>query len=272
MKKVIIHIVIVLLVSTSANGQVISLDKTTKEKVSGYLGKKNIVQVRGIFSTSDQPQKSYEEKRKFGLFGLTINKEYGVNIDRVLSNKHSLGIIIGTSSTSMKFKMPKGLVEMQGSWLNSINSTPTINDKYFGAKFKLYNRKKGGLSPIGRYWTINANIHNYVIDMKMLEFMVFREGQLGEEFVPFKLVSGVHKYTLMEFGVSVGMNRVIAKRLILDYGAQSSFVQVNNLIDSFNLESDTNPLTVEDFVRSSILKRISRFNLLKFYISAGFVF
>jgi hypothetical protein len=253
-------------------GQVLSISQSQKDKVSGYLGNKNIIQIKGMYALSKEPQRAMETTADVGFAGVTINKEYEINIDRVITNRKSIGLVLGTAKTSMLFNDPQEYVAMEGGSLSRVDGTPAITDKYLGMKYKIYNRRKGGLSPVGRYWAFNAGIHNYKIDMTELDFMVYKESPSGFILVPYKLKEGVHKYKLAEFGIATGVNRIIAQRVILDYGAQFSFVKFGQAFIARYQDSNGSNLTSDDYIKSSILSRISHFHIMKFYFSAGYIF
>jgi hypothetical protein len=271
MKNIWCFIFLIAIVSSDTLGQVIISTKGVKDKVSGYLGKRNVVQAKGLFSISRQPQQALSQKPP-ETFQITLNREFELNIEKVLTNRKSLGFILGGSSTSLKFDVPDNYVLMEGGGLSFVNGTPAMTDKYFGIRCKMYNRSRGGLAPIGHYWAFNVNLHSYKIDMSGLDFVVYKEGPSGYFFAPYKLEDGVHKYTLAEFGISTGVNRIFAQRVVLDYGVQFSFTRFDRLFGLLRNDYREATVTAEEFLTRSIVSRISWFHIMKYYIAVGYLF
>jgi hypothetical protein len=257
----------IIIVPIVTKGQEIKSKKREKEKVSGYSGKKNILQIKGMVGISTQPQKPIKDERGTGNYGISLNKELEFNAVRVLTQRKSVGLVFGLSKTSMLFRDIYDAVLINNTSFVYANSTPLIRDQYFGVKYKLYTQRKGELNSVRPYWGFNLNIHQYSIDMTSVEFWGSDYDLYDREtLTQYKFENGVHKYTLAEVGVSAGINRVIGSRIILDYGVQTGIAQAKRAFQR------SEGYDIKKYIENSILNRIAKFHLLKFYLSAGYIF
>jgi hypothetical protein len=272
MKTFLISALLLFVILENAIGQVLKLNKGEKEKVSGYLGMKNIVQVKGMFAFSMQPQKSITDDSYWGLEGITINKEFEINADRILTNRKSLGIVLGTSQTSVDYSINSGyyIFVNNDEYLSGVKSTPKITDGYFGLKYKLYLTSKGGLAPVGRYWAFNFNVHNYKVDLTNVSFYT-TDNYTGENY-RYKLDNPIHTYKLSELGIASGVNRIIGKRIVMDYGVQLGFLNSRRFLKAIGINDDESFDTTLDYIQELTLVRLTKFHFMKFYFSAGYIF
>ncbi len=214
----------------SANGQMVSV----VDKPSGYFGKRFLVGISSSLGFSNNLQKA---TAKIENFGITLNKEFLLNLQYVVKNDLSFGIVAGTSSTSFNASRSiDGTPEMRNGIditdnkgvfyrLSDINGSPSIKDITAGLEFRKFRSSKGAFSPLGQYFNYGIIAHQYSVDMSLMSY---------DCFIPNKNNSNARLYnstptskkTLPELYVGGGFTRPVFKSLLFDAGLKLGFLVI----------------------------------------------
>ncbi len=244
-------------------------------KTSGYIGRKNLLSATAHFYPSFKPQSS-----KGNAPAMTMNKEFQYAYTRVVKNYFGVTLCMGQSVTStvlsrsgesvdetVYHKSPEGYEEE----LRNVSGRPSIKDKYYGIKLKIYLREKGALAPLGLYGSLGYNIHNYTIDYSNVRLTMLTDNPFtGDETRIYKLISPIQKYKIPEINFAMGLNRAIGRRFVTDIGAQLGALLFEKKPIPRQGTVGVDPVTIH--FENSSLGRARAFNIFKIYFSLGFIF
>jgi hypothetical protein len=270
MKYLLCLVFWIVILPTVADGQE---TKSRKEKVSGYLGLKNVVSVKGLFSPSLRPQKPLNDIESQNFAKLSFNKMIEIDFERVISNRNSISILAGLFKTSMLLK--QDFYHFDWSYdmdeLVTFYATPPIIDRYVGLNYKIFRKNKGGLAPIGRYLGLHLIRHKYLIDYSGISYLT-NDGQSTKEIELKTVTSHISK---LELGFSSGLSRAIGTKWHVDLGARFGVLLTPYFFRSLLTDycvGDDFVNNVEDFVKVRTLRRLSRASLANYYLSIGYMF
>lgn len=225
-------------------------------RVSGYLGKRIVLGVGADVSISNDPQKQSFHSTE-GEF--TLNRAFLGSLNYAIKNHITLGIRVGMQSTSSN--LYEGIYANGVHWsddegnhrLNRVLGTPGIKDVYYGLNIKRFFLNKGGLAPVGLYFGLGFNIHNYQFDFSSLRYDVLTEdpwGETEETVLLYKTPTGTARFP--EIYVELGRAIPLGERLLLDFSFKSGLL-FNKYSDRPNINK---AVTAEEFTTFEIKRRL----------------
>jgi hypothetical protein len=252
----------------------LSITAQDYRKTSGYIGKKNILSAKANLYPSFKPQSSGGNAP-----AMSLNKEYQLEFTRVVKSYFGVTVCAGQSMTSeiirrsgeagdiVYHQSPEGYQEE----LRSVEGRPSIEDKYYGVKFKFYLRSKGALAPLGLYSSLGCNVHNYTIDYTDVRLTMLTNNPFtGEEFRTYKLSSPIHTYQIPEINLAMGLNRAIGKHFVTDIGAQLGALLFEKKAIPRQGTVGLDPTAIH--LENTTIGRARGFNICKIYFALGFIF
>lgn len=256
---------------TFANGQ--------DMEVSGYLGKRNYGMLKIRTGVRQDPEKSLSYQDEYtenlpilGFFALKSETEFVYG--RVVSNRfiseakfgfNRTSFIIDTDYYYNKFRDQKG---NDLGYFAGLKGRPKVTDKYFGYQAKFFKRKKGGLAPIGGYFGLYSNIHNYTVNMATVRPTTRSTTSFDQPRVVRDIDFGKIKYRAVDLGMTFGISRAVRDDLLLDFGTSLAlFIPISGWYDDKIYD-----ITIGDDVSYSLKRSMSYYQLATIHIGLGYLF
>ncbi|MBI1307402.1 MAG: hypothetical protein GC181_12430 [Bacteroidetes bacterium] len=218
------------------------------ERVSGYLGKKFLIGGGWFLSPSTQPQTAQESDHvtDYDDPSKTLNVMPHFHIEYTLGTYYSIGVAAGKQRTSSRLYID----DLNGYYwgesfgngqhehsLMVITGSPDIHDLWYGIYLKRYLANWGALAPVGAYFKIGINIHNYDIDFRKIRYVTNSYAGFGKyETRYFKHSFDNGTVSIPEIEYCFGKSRPLTRRLIFDYSLGGGFLLTSNS----NLNGQTN--------------------------------
>ena len=249
----------------------LSLQAQKFDRVSGYLGKRFVIGAGFDFSLSNEPQKQGDGLGE-SQFPITLNKAYSVQAEYVLGSFFSLGAMGGISSTSMEMgtrRYDGGVhwTDANGEHdLRSVSGTPGISEQFFGLYAKWFLKGKGGLAPIGVYFSCGAMMHRYSFDFSNVRFHTYSEIGFGDH-ANYTYMFQKPKGTAQYPSVFISMGKAIpfGDRILADFAIKTGYLHSD---DSWLESSSTysGETTLHEYVGEDLRERVRRVYYLSYSV------
>lgn len=251
----------------------VSISLCQDRKISGFLGSKNALTLKMAATPSYHSQKPNEE---LSSPGISLNKSYEIEFQRVYKYSKSIGVLVGTSKTSMDLNVDGQSARIYSEdpnipgYLDEVYGDPIITDTYFGVHKKFYKARRGSIAPLGAYVGWHIVIHNYKFDYTGMEFEFRNESNNQRTFT--KLKEPIQKETIPEFGFDFGYQGAVGRHFTYSFGTQFGLLWASHTVGEALSNSDSGLETPDSFLIGRVHDRITSFHLYKFHFSTGFLF
>lgn len=206
-------------------------------RVSGYLGSRLTIGGGINVSPSWQPQKSNYTT------GLGANLAFRVSSEFATSSYRSFGLKLETLTTSMVFNETSNYFPIDWNsdgiyyQLRDIQGRPSLRSSSIGLYVKFFLKRRGALSPVGKYISLGLDICKISGDFSDVTYVVKpSDGFNNLEDIKYKYKNPViSEYSPMCY-VAFGNAIPIGRRLLLDYQINGGLflAGINNPVENMN--------------------------------------
>jgi hypothetical protein len=261
MMRILILISFLISVCTTSVAQMV----TVKEKASGYLGKRLVVGIHLKGGPSGSPQTNVVGNSTF----ININKDLLFSLGYAVKNKNTLGICIGSASTSASLVNDDGYLELGDGSRADVSYTegrPAISDAYGGVSYKWFATYKGAIAPIGAYIKTGLVIHKYKVDVSKIE--LFAREDYNDDAVLYKLSETNYTFIAPELQLGLGKSTILFEGLLFDYGLDVGLL----VTDVASLISSSSNYNIAYNIRKDIRDRLLRRQAINVHLGLKYAF
>jgi hypothetical protein len=262
------HIFILSLIAFSSHAQ-----------VAGYEGKRCVVGYSNYFMLGFKGPGAHTASPK-DEFSLAFNNVHCLNIDYAFKQRQMVCIeaqylktgIAYEKTTSTNSAFDFGLSDYHypydvkyGGDFSMPASLTSIN---FGLGLKTF--KRGFLAPVGRYNKLEFLFMLETVTYKNTQFLKKNNDNYPYTYDPFTAGEGTYKYKNFAIVYSIGRQRVLFNKLVLDYGIRFAYTPSINVV-SIIVADNADKNDMENYYRNASRNRVFREQLLNFHIGIGFL-
>lgn len=248
-------------------GITVSVQAQQKERVSGYLGNRFVLGVGTEVSLSRHPQRSYKAAYEDGV---TLNKTFLTYVDYAIKRNKTIGFRAGITRTSaglvednfLKYDHSHGGFDFT---VGSVQGSPAIRDFSYGITYKIFKERKGAMAPVGPYFSIGVNRHDYKVDYSNVSYVMYDFAyNTGNESLIIKSDNPIHKFSFYELFFEMGKAKPVRDKLVLDYSMKIG------MIHSFE-EEEYEPSNLEFSANNAVIDRLRGLCYVNFSLKFGFL-
>ncbi|MCW3104173.1 MAG: hypothetical protein JWO09_2613 [Bacteroidetes bacterium] len=239
-------------------------------QIPGYLGKRLMVGYSNNFflSTVDPTASSYD---------LGMNTTHSLNVEYTIKNRTNIcasfqmfrtGIAVNTGFIEYRTTSSGSTTVKTYTYYPIPDAPMVMKTKCLALGFKFF--KRGSFAPLGKYRKLEAVLMFSNISYQPLTFRYIQGNKTGRA----SLGSGNYSYKEFAVTYTLGRQRILFDRLVVDYGVQFGFMPLGalSITDYSGTVNITNyPGAMESVLREESNMRLFRYELFNIHLGLGFL-
>ncbi|MDQ3047808.1 MAG: hypothetical protein M3R27_09700 [Bacteroidota bacterium] len=246
-------------------------------QVSGYMGKRMVISYSNYFMIGLKGPGPISSG-SMAEFSPTINNTNCLNLEYAYSMRNMICLSGQYMRTGIAYD--KG---NRDGFLISSNERPYPESTRYGGKFSkpalltsfnfglsLKSFARGFIAPMGKYKKIELLMMFEKVKYDHKNFLKEdNSGGYPYTETQYTLGKGEYKYTNVSIAYTMGRQRVVNDRFVIDYGVRIAYAPTVNAISI--LAGDDFVDTIEDYYRRASRMRVFRHQLINFHLGIGFL-